>query len=186
MLDADTCYRALLARDRESDGRFFVAVSSTRIYCRPVCPARTPRRDRCSFYASAAECEHAGYVPCLLCRPELPPGRATVDAKASLAARATRLIERNWDIRIEELAARLGASPRQLRRALRDELGVSPREFRLQRRIAVARRLLLTTSMPITRVALASGFESLRAFNAAFRRRQGCAPMQLRTGKENS
>lgn len=180
MLDADACYRALLARDRAFDGTFFVAVSSTRIYCRPVCPARTPRRDRCVFFPTAAECERAGYVPCLRCRPELPPGRATVDAKATLAARAAKLIERDWQAGIEELAARLGTSPRQLRRALRDELGVSPREFRQQRRIAVARRLLLTSSMPITSVALASGFESLRAFNAAFKRRQGIAPSALR------
>ncbi|MCB9932101.1 MAG: methylphosphotriester-DNA--protein-cysteine methyltransferase family protein [Planctomycetes bacterium] len=179
-LDFDNCYRALAARDRRFDGRFFVGVKSTRIYCRPVCPARTPRRDRCSFYATAAEAEAAGFVPCLRCRPELAPGHASVDAKAQLAKRAAVMLEKNAGLRIETLAARLGVTARHLRRALRDELGVTPTQLRQRSRIAKAKQLLQKTKLPLTRIAYDSGFASLRRFNAAFRQLEGRAPSALR------
>lgn len=187
MLDADTCYQAVLTHDRRFDGKFFVGVKSTRIYCRPICPARTPRRDRCVFYVTGAEAERDGFVPCLRCRPDLAPGLAPVDAKANLAVRASRLLEKNWDIDVETLAARLSVTSRHLRRALRDELGITPMEFRQVRRIAAATRLLRDTKLPLARVAFASGFASLRSFNAAFKQRVGRAPSTLRaTTKEQS
>lgn len=180
MLDADTCYAAIVAHDRKFDGKFFVGVKSTRIYCRPICPARTPRRDRCSFYATALEAERAGFMPCLRCRPDLAPGNAIVDAKANLATRAARLLEKNWSLGIEELAARLSVTSRHLRRALSDELGVTPLQFKQARRIAVAQRLLRVSRLPLIRVAFASGFSSLRRFNAAFKQHTGRAPSTLR------
>ncbi len=180
MLDADTCYAAVVAHDRKFDGRFFVGVSSTHIYCRPVCPARTPRRDRCTFYSSASEAERAGFIPCLRCRPDLAPGSSTVDAKANLASRAARILQHNWSLGIEELAARLGVTSRHLRRAMLDELGITPLQCRQRRRIAVAQRLLRDSKLPLIRVAYASGFASLRRFNAAFRQHTGRTPSTLR------
>ena len=186
MLDANVCYRAIKTHDRRFDGKFFVGVKSTRIYCRPVCPARTPRRDRCSFYATAAEAEQAGFVPCLRCRPDLAPGNSSVDAKANLASRAARLLENNWSIGIEELAARLSVTSRHLRRALHDELGVTPLQFKQSRRMAVAKHLLRKTKLPLIRVAFASGFASLRRFNAAFKEIEGRAPSRMRHGARAS
>ena len=180
MLDADTCYAAIVAHDRRFDGKFFVGVKSTHIYCRPICPARTPRKDRCSFYVTAHEAEQAGFMPCLRCRPDLAPGNSSVDAKANLAKRAARLLEKNWSIGIEELAARLSVTSRHLRRALLDELGVTPLQFKQSRRMAVARHLLRMTKLPLTRVAFASGFSSLRRFNAAFKQHTGRAPSSIR------
>lgn len=180
MLDANICYRAIQTHDRKFDGIFFVGVESTRIYCRPICPARTPRRDRCSFYTTAVEAERAGFLPCLRCRPDLAPGNSSVDAKATLAAKAARLIEKNWSLGVEELAAKLGVTSRHLRRALHDELGVTPLEFKQSRRIAVAKRLVRDTQLPLIRVAYASGFASLRRFNAAFKQFTGRAPSTLR------
>lgn len=180
MLDANTCYAAIVAHDRKFDGKFFVGVKSTRIYCRPICPARTPRRDYCSFYATANEAEQAGFVPCLRCRPDLAPGNAIVDAKANLASRAARLLEKNWSIGVEELAARLSVTSRHLRRALIDELGVTPLQFKQSRRMAVAKHLLRKTKLPLIRVAIASGFSSLRRFNASFKQHTGRAPSAMR------
>jgi AraC family transcriptional regulator of adaptative response / DNA-3-methyladenine glycosylase II len=180
MLNADACYEALLTHDRRFDGKFFVGVTTTRIYCRPVCPARTPRRERCRFYETAAEAEREGFLPCLRCRPELAPGVSSVDAKARIAARAARVIENNWQIGIEDLARKLGVTSRHLRRALRDELGVTPLQLKQSRRIAVAKRLLRDTRKPLIEVAFASGFSSLRRFNAAFRQAVGFAPSALR------
>lgn len=180
MLDANTCYAAVVAHDRKFDGKFFVGVKSTRIYCRPICPARTPRRDRCSFYATAIEAERAGFVPCLRCRPDLAPGNSSVDAKANLASRAARLLEKNWSIGIEELAARLSVTSRHLRRAMLDELGKTPLQLKQSRRIAAAQRLLRDSKLPLIRVAYASGFASLRRFNAAFKQHTGRAPSALR------
>jgi AraC family transcriptional regulator, regulatory protein of adaptative response / DNA-3-methyladenine glycosylase II len=111
-LDADNCYRALLARDSCFDGVFFIAVRTTRIYCRPICPARTPRRDRCEFYQTAVQAENAGFVPCLRCRPDLAPGNSSVDSKKQLAKRAAIILSRNTSISVEELAARLGVTSR--------------------------------------------------------------------------
>jgi AraC family transcriptional regulator of adaptative response / DNA-3-methyladenine glycosylase II len=181
-LDPHTCYRALRARDARFDGRFFVGVSSTRIYCRPVCTVKPPRRENCRFYPSAAAAESGGYRPCLRCRPELAPGNASVDATTRLAQAAASLIEDRAldDEGLEAVAARLGISDRHLRRAFGAEFGVSPVEFAQTQRLLLAKRLLTDTSLPVTEVAFASGFGSLRRFNALFKQRYRLQPGQLR------
>jgi AraC family transcriptional regulator of adaptative response / DNA-3-methyladenine glycosylase II len=181
-LDAQTCYRALRARDARFDGRFFVAVSSTRIYCRPVCTVKPPRRENCRFYPSAAAAESGGYRPCLRCRPELAPGNASIDATSRMAQAAASLIEdRTLDEEgLEAVAARLGITDRHLRRAFGAEFGVSPVEFAQTQRLLLAKRLLTDTALPVTEVAFASGFGSLRRFNALFKQRYRLKPSQLR------
>ncbi|MCC6210864.1 MAG: DNA-3-methyladenine glycosylase 2 [Burkholderiales bacterium] len=181
-LDPNTCYRALRARDARFDGRFFVAVSSTRIYCRPVCTVKPPRRENCRFYPSHAAAESAGYRPCLRCRPELAPGNASIDATSRLAQAAASLIEdRALDEEgLDAVAARLGITDRHLRRAFGAEFGVSPVQFAQTQRLLLAKRLLTDTALPVTDVAFASGFGSLRRFNALFRQRYRLRPSQLR------
>jgi len=181
-LDSHTCYRALRARDARFDGRFFVAVSSTRIYCRPVCTVKPPKRENCRFYPSAAAAESGGYRPCLRCRPELAPGNASVDATSRVAQAAASLIEdRALDEEgLEAVASRLGITDRHLRRAFGAEFGVSPVEFAQTQRLLLAKRLLTDTAMPVTDVAFASGFGSLRRFNALFKQRYRLQPGQLR------
>jgi len=181
-LDPRTCYRALRARDSRFDGRFFVAVSSTRIYCRPICTVRPPKRENCRFYPSAAAAESAGYRPCLRCRPELAPGNASVDAITRLAQSAASMMEdRTLDNnRLDTIAARLGVTDRHLRRAFRAEFGVAPVEFDQTQRLLLAKRLLTDTVLPITEVAFASGFGSVRRFNALFRQRYRLQPSELR------
>lgn len=181
-LDGPTCYRALRARDARFDGRFFVAVSSTRIYCRPVCAVRPPRRENCRFYPSAAAAESAGYRPCLRCRPELAPGLSSVDARSRLAQAAASLIEDGiaQEGSLEAIAVRLGVTDRHLRRTFQAEFGVTPVAFAQTQRLLLAKRLLTDTAMPVTDVAFASGFGSLRRFNALFRQRYRLQPRQLR------
>jgi len=181
-LDSNICYRALRSRDARFDGRFFVAVSSTRIYCRPVCTVKPPRRENCRFYPSAAAAESGGYRPCLRCRPELAPGNASVDATSRLAQAAASLIEDRAleGGGLEAVAARLGITDRHLRRAFGAEFGVSPVEFAQTQRLLLAKRLLTDTALPATEVAFASGFGSLRRFNALFRQRYRLQPGQLR------
>ncbi len=181
-LDPHTCYRALRARDARFDGRFFVAVSSTRIYCRPVCTVKPPMRKNCRFYPSAAAAESGGYRPCLRCRPELAPGNSSVDATSRLAQAAASLLEdRTLDEQgLEAVAARLGITDRHLRRAFGAEFGVSPVEFAQTQRLLLAKRLLTDTALPVTEIAFASGFGSLRRFNALFKQRYRLQPSQLR------
>ena len=182
MLDSNTCYRALRARDARFDGRFYVAVSSTRIYCRPVCTVKPPKRENCRFYPSAAAAESGGYRPCLRCRPELAPGNASIDATSRVAQAAASLIEdRALDEEgLDAVAARLGITDRHLRRAFGAEFGVSPVEFAQTQRLLLAKRLLTDTAMPVTEVAYASGFRSLRRFNALFKQRYRMQPSRLR------
>ncbi len=181
-LDADTCYRALRARDARFDGRFFVAVSSTRIYCRPVCTVKPPRKENCRFYPSHAAAEAAGYRPCLRCRPELAPGNASVDATSRLAQAAASLLEDRTleGDGVEAVAARLGITDRHLRRAFGAQFGVSPVEFAQTQRLLLAKRLLTDTALPVTEVAYASGFGSLRRFHTLFKERYRLQPGQLR------
>jgi AraC family transcriptional regulator of adaptative response / DNA-3-methyladenine glycosylase II len=181
-LDSDACYRALAAHDARFDGRFFVGVSSTRVYCRPVCTVRMPRRENCRFFPSAAAAEVAGYRPCMRCRPELAPGHASVDASTRLARGAVSLIEDGaLDAGgIEHLAARVGVTSRHLRRIFESEYGVSPIEYAQTHRLLLAKRLLTDTTLPVTEIALASGFASVRRFNALFRARYRMAPGRLR------
>lgn len=182
LLDAPSCYRALQARDARFDGRFFVGVSSTGIYCRPVCGVRLPRRENCRFFPSAAAAESGGFRPCLRCRPELAPGFAAIDAPAAIARRAASLIE---DGALEggglpDLARRVGVTDRHLRRVFAEHFGVSPVQYAQTQRLLLAKRLLTDTGLPVTEVAMASGFASLRRFNALFRERYRLAPGRLR------
>ncbi|HUI99174.1 MAG TPA: DNA-3-methyladenine glycosylase 2 [Usitatibacter sp.] len=183
LLDADQCYRALSAHDPRFDGRFFVGVATTGVYCRPVCSARTPRRGNCRFFPSAAAAEAEGFRPCLRCRPELAPGHATVDANRRLAQAAAGLIDDGrlgLEARLPELAAALGVTDRHLRRVFRDEFGVAPVEYAQTQRLLLAKRLLTDTALPVIDVALASGFASLRRFNHLFRSRYRMTPGDLR------
>jgi AraC family transcriptional regulator, regulatory protein of adaptative response / DNA-3-methyladenine glycosylase II len=182
ILDRDACYQALGAHDPRFDGRFFVGVSSTGIYCRPVCRARLPKLGNCSFFSSAAAAEASGYRPCLLCRPELAPGNAAVDAVGRLAQQAASLIEDGVlnGGGLDALARRLGVTSRHLRRVFKAEFGVSPSAFAQTHRLLFAKRLLADTSLSITEVAFASGFGSLRRFNALFQEHYRLNPTALR------
>jgi AraC family transcriptional regulator of adaptative response / DNA-3-methyladenine glycosylase II len=182
-IDDDVCYRALVARDRRFDGVFFVGVKTTGIYCRPICPARTPGRDRCRFFASAALAEKAGFRPCLRCRPELAPGHAPVDSVRTIARAAAARIEAgalNNGNHLEGLAASLGLGSRQLRRCMRKELGISPVELAQTTRLLLAKRLIAETRLPLVQVAYAAGFDSVRRFNALFRSHYRLTPSTLR------
>lgn len=181
-LDPDDCYRALNARDRRFDGVFFVGVETTGIYCRPVCPARTPKRTSCRFFEHAAVAEREGYRPCLRCRPERAPGHAPVDEKPELVRRAlARIASGALDqLSVDELAAKLGVTGRHLRRTLETAVGVTPVELAQSRRLGLAKWLIQDTRLPMTEVAAASGYESIRRFNASIAARFGCAPSALR------
>jgi len=184
LLNEDQCYRALATHDARFDGRFFVGVRTTRIYCRPVCTARTPLRKNCRFFPSAAAAEIEGFRPCLRCRPELAPGHAAVDASSRLAQQAAGLIEdgRLQDSGLDELARTLGITDRHLRRVFQNEFGVSPVEYAQTQRLLLAKRLLTDTNLPVIDVAMASGFASLRRFNDLFRTRYRMTPGDLRRG----
>ena len=170
-LDSDTCYRAVVARDPRFDGRFFTGVTSTGIYCRPVCPARTPARANMRFFAHAGAAEAAGFRACRRCRPETSPGSPEWNVRADPSARAVRLIADGYvDAHgISGLAARLAVTQRHLHRLLVAELGAGPQALARTARLQTARRLLAETTMPITEVAFASGFSSVRQFNASVR-----------------
>jgi AraC family transcriptional regulator of adaptative response / DNA-3-methyladenine glycosylase II len=187
-LDASRCYRALETRDRRFDGRFFTAVLTTRIYCRPVCPARTPKPENVRFYPCAAAAEEAGFRPCLRCRPETAPGTPAWAGSSAIVARALRLIGEGG-LDADDLPAfseRLGIGERQLCRLFSTHLGVAPGAVARTRRAGLARRLLTETDLPVSEVALASGFASLRQFNHAMRQRFGEAPTALRARRKRS
>jgi AraC family transcriptional regulator, regulatory protein of adaptative response / DNA-3-methyladenine glycosylase II len=184
-LDRQRCYRAVLSRDGRFDGRFFTAVTTTGIYCRPICPARPPKLENVRFYACAAAAEEAGFRPCLRCRPETAPGTPAWSGTSSTVARAMRLIAAGaldgdgGDV--DALAARLGVGSRHLRRLFDEHLGASPITIAQTRRAHFASRLIEETDLPMTQVALASGFSSLRRFNAAIVETFGRAPTAIRT-----
>ena len=182
MLTDDARYEAIVARDPRFDGVFFVGVQTTGIYCRPICPARTPGRSRCAFFATPAQAEHAGFRACFRCRPELAPGNAPVDAVDVLVTSATQRITEGAlnDGSIDDLAAELGVTARHLRRATEARLGVSPVELAQSRRLALAKQLLQDTQLSLAEIAFASGFGSVRRFNAVFVERMGSAPSELR------
>jgi len=175
-------YAAFKAKDARFDGRFFVGVSSTGIYCRPVCRAKLPKLENCSFHATAAAAEQSGFRPCLLCRPELAPGNAPVDASSSLARRAARLLEDNCDSEhsVGDLARRLGCTDRHLRRVFAAEYHVTPIQYLQTCRLLLAKNLLTDTDLSVLDVAVASGFGSLRRFNALFKHQYRLAPTALR------
>lgn len=183
MIDADAAYNALISRDPRFDGVFFVGVTSTGIYCRPICPVKKPKRENCRFFESAELAEKASFRPCLRCRPESAPGNAPVDNAHRIADWMVHRI--NEGIAedgggLEEIAAELEISSRQLRRIIQKELGVSPIELLQTRRLLLAKQLLTETALPVTEIAFASGFASLRRFNDAFSRQYRMPPTRLR------
>lgn len=187
--NAEVYVRALQARDPRFDGIFFVGIASTRIYCRPICPARVSHPEHRRFFDTAAAAERAGYRPCRRCRPELAPGRSLVHAVSRLAAAAERRIAAGAlnGRGVKELAGELCVSERHLRRALREALGVTPLELAQTHRLLLAKRLLTDTTLPVTQVAFASGFQSVRRFNHVFRERYRMRPAELRRrGRERS
>jgi len=181
-LSRATCIRALDARDPRFDGVFFVGVTSTRIYCRPVCPAPPPRRDRCQFFSNAAAAERRGFRPCLRCRPELAPGNASIDATERVArAASARIASGALNGRsVDALAAEFAITARQLRRVIEQQTGVSPVELAQTHRLLLAKRLLTDTKLSMTQVAFASGFQSVRRFDALFQERYRLTPSALR------
>ncbi len=180
--DTDACYRALASRDARFDGRFFVGVSSTGIYCRPVCKVRLPQKHNCTFYQDAATAEQAGFRPCLRCRPELSPGWSTTDISAQLALNAAKLIQERlaFGEPLTHIAARLGITDRHLRRVFEIRFGVRPVQYRQTRRLLLAKALLTDTALPITDIAFSSGFGSVRRFNAALKDHYGLTPGDIR------
>jgi AraC family transcriptional regulator of adaptative response / DNA-3-methyladenine glycosylase II len=184
VLDADAAYLAVKARDARFDGRLFVGVTSTGVYCRPVCRVRTPRRENCRFFETRALAEAATFRPCLKCRPEIAPGLSQMDSSRTLADTAAVLVEQavqdGETLSLPHLAARLGVSDRHLRRIFQATHGVAPLDYLTTQRLLLAKQLLTDTPLPVAQVALASGFESLRRFNAAFAERYRFNPTQLR------
>lgn len=187
-LDQDQCYRALKSRDARFDGQFFTAVVTTGVYCRPICPAPTPKRANVRFYPCAAAAQDAGFRPCLRCRPETSPGTPAWQGTSATVSRALRLIEEGAldEGSVEELALRLGMGGRHLRRLFIEHLGVPPVAVAQTRRLHFAKKLIDETALPMGDVAFGAGYSSIRRFNAAFRGVYGRAPGKLRRhGREN-
>ncbi|MFZ2653194.1 MAG: Ada metal-binding domain-containing protein [Burkholderiaceae bacterium] len=193
-IDADSAYRALTARDARFDGHWFVGVTSTRVYCRPICRVRTPKRENCRFFETPAQAEAAAFRPCMKCRPEIAPGAtlpwSVMDASRTLARQAAQCLDLRHSAcdglavgeapNIGDLAVTLGVSERHLRRIFHAEHGVTPLQYLQTRRLLLAKQLLTDTQLPVTQVALASGFKSLRRFNAAFADSYRMSPGRLR------
>ena len=181
-LDVDACYRAFRTRDARFDGRLFAGVRTTRTYCRPICPARMPKRENMMFYATAAAAQEAGFRPCLRCRPETAPELAAWRGTSNTVSRALALIDAGAldDTKIDCLAERLGVGERQLRRLFRQHLGASPVSVAQTRRVLLAKQLIHETRLSMAEVALASGFGSIRRFNEIFQQLFGRPPRALR------
>ena len=181
-LDPKVCEQARLTRDARFDGLFFTAVRTTGIYCRPVCPAPTAHARNVEYFPNAAAAASAGYRPCLRCRPEAAPGTPLTRARSELVAAALRMIDAGAldEASVTQLARRIGVGERHLRRLFVAELGAGPLEIAATRRLLFAKKLLTETQLPVTRIAHASGYASLRRFNAAFLSGYGRAPRVLR------
>ena len=182
-LDPKTCDRARLARDRRFDGWFFTGVLTTRIYCRPVCPVKPAQSRNVVFFPTAAAAERAGFRPCLRCRPETAPGTPAWRGAAATVARALRLIERGFlddGARVEALADTLGMTSRHLRRLFARYAGAAPSAVATTRRVQRAKRLVDGTTLPMSAIAFAAGFASIRRFNTAFRAVYRRPPSALR------
>ncbi len=186
-MEANTFYSALRSRDARFDGRFFTGVVTTGVYCRPVCPAPTPREENCRFFPSAAAAERAGFRPCLRCHPESSPGTPAWAGASATVARALRLIADGAldEAGVDALAERLGVGARHLRRLFLQHLGAAPLAVAQTRRLQLAKQLLDETRLPVTRVAEAAGFRSLRRFNAAVLATYGRSPRDLRRQADN-
>jgi AraC family transcriptional regulator, regulatory protein of adaptative response / DNA-3-methyladenine glycosylase II len=187
-MDRIACYRAISTRDARFDGRLFVGVKTTGIYCRPICPARTPKLANVSFYPSAAAAQEAGLRPCLRCRPETSPDLAFWRGTGNTVSRALALIETGGldETDVEGLANRLGVGARQLRRLFCQHVGASPVAVAQTRRVLLAKQLIHETSLPMAEVALASGFNSVRRFNETFLQLFGRSPATLRRARDKT
>ena len=181
-LDPEHCRAARLSRDPRFDGEFFLAVKSTGIYCRPVCPARPPAENNVTYFRLASQAAAAGYRPCLRCRPESAPGSPAWEGTSTTVQRALQLIREGAlnESGLRQLAVRLGIGERYLRKLFQQELGVSPQAVALNQRLLFAKKLLMETTLPITDVAFAAGFGSVRRFNSALREHLELTPSQLR------
>lgn len=181
-LDPKTCYRAMKSRDRNFDGRFFIGVSSTGIYCRPICPAPTPHARNVRFFTCAAAAEESGFRPCLRCRPETSPGTPAWAGTSATVSRGLRYVHEGFldDHDVETLADRLGMTERHLRRLFAEHLGTTPAALAHTRRLHETRKLLRETNLSMADIAFASGFGSVRRFNDAVRRAYGAPPSSLR------
>jgi AraC family transcriptional regulator of adaptative response / DNA-3-methyladenine glycosylase II len=181
-MDFESAYQALASRDRRFDGLLYVGVASTGVYCRIVCNSRRPLRRNCTFYRHPAAAEQAGYRPCLRCRPELAPGNARVDSGSRLAAALARRMEEGAlnEMKVPALAAEMGISDRHLRRVIQEAYGVPPNRLLETQRLLTAKMLLTDTTLPITEIAFASGFCSLRRFNDAFKANYRLSPTRFR------
>lgn len=186
--DNEMFYRAMLSRDHRFDGRFFVGVKTTGVYCRPICPAPKPKFQNVLFYPSAAGAEHAGFRPCKRCRPDASPGTPVWSGVSDTVSQALRLIDNGFldENNVQELGQELGVTDRQLRRLFNDHLGASPIAVALTRRLDFARKLIDETTLSMTDVAFASGFESIRRFNDAVKKRFGESPSTLRDAARQS
>ncbi|MFC7378716.1 bifunctional transcriptional activator/DNA repair enzyme AdaA [Brevundimonas sp. GCM10030266] len=187
-LDQEACYRAVLTRDARFDGRFFGCVKTTGIYCRPVCPARTPKRENMIFVASAAAAEEAGFRACLRCRPETAPDMGAWRGTSNTVSRALALIEAGAldEGDVDALAGRLGVGERHLRRLFRQHLGAAPVSVAQTRRVLLAKALIHQTDLSMAQVALASGFGSVRRFNETFQALYERPPSALRRRGERA
>ena len=187
-MDRTACYRAISTRDARFDGRLFVGVQTTGIYCRPICPARTPKFENVSFYPSAAAAQEAGFRPCLRCRPETSPDLAFWRGTTNTVSRALALIEAGGldEADVERLANRLGVGARQLRRLFHRHVGASPIAVAQTRRVLLAKQLIHETSLPMAEVALAAGFNSVRRFNETFLQLFERSPATLRRSSDKS
>ncbi|UPK33735.1 helix-turn-helix domain-containing protein [Bradyrhizobium sp. 186] len=185
MLTFESCNAARLRRDPRYDGRFFTAVKTTRIYCRPVCPVKHPLTRNVTYYSTAAAAEAAGYRPCLRCRPETAPFCPAWNGTRSTVARALKLIDRGALDRgsVDALAGRLGISVRHLARLFEQHVGASPQQVAKTRRVQRAKRLLDETDEALTQIAYQAGFGSVRRFNATFRELYGRSPSSIRRRK---
>jgi AraC family transcriptional regulator of adaptative response / DNA-3-methyladenine glycosylase II len=183
-MDTKAYDRARLARDPRFDGRFFIGVTSTGIYCRPICPAVSPKKQNIRYYPSAAAAAEAGFRPCLRCRPEASPGTPAWLGASSSVSRALKLIGESAldDGGVDQLAERLGIGSRHLRRLFLRYLGATPVAVAQTRRVHFAKKLIDETSLPMTQVAMAAGFGSVRRFNATFQKLYGRSPRELRNG----
>jgi len=180
--DRRTCSQARLTRDARFDGRFFIGVRSTHIYCRPICPVRAAKEENVTYFPTAAAAAEAGYRPCMRCRPESSPGTPAWSGTSATVGRALRLISDGGveDDGIERLAARLGIGSRQLRRLFLQHLGATPSAVIKTRRLHFAKKLIDETALPFSQIADASGFGSVRRFNCAFRKTYGRTPTEIR------
>ena len=185
MSKADVYYAAMLARDSRFDGKFFVGVKTTGIYCRPICPAK-PKRENVEFFESATAAEKTGYRPCLRCRPESAPLSPVWSGKSSVVSRALRVIATRGFIESseEKFAGQFGVTARHLRRLFVDEVGQTPKQIAFNNRLNFARKLITESNLPMTAIALTAGFSSLRRFNDAFLKRFKRAPTVLRKKRE--